>query len=83
MIEHGECDPPKDHIQDHQELHDLVTSLLKDGGYIELYGCWDGDEPQKAEHKEAIPASRLLDEEFWFRERGLYTVTKSEQRGGG
>jgi len=79
VIENGECDPPEDHIQDHQELHALVTSLTKDGGCVELYGCWDGDERDKAEHEEVIPATRLLEEDFWFRERGLYRISDSEQ----
>ncbi len=79
MIENGECDPPEDHLQDHQELHDLVTSLMSDGGCVELYGCWDGDEREKVEHEEEIQASRLLEENFWFRERGLYRIINSEQ----
>ena len=78
MIEQGGCEPPESHVQDHQELHDLVTSLINEGGSVELYGCWDGDERDTAEHREEISAPRLLDKEFWFRERGLYTITHSE-----
>ena len=80
MIEQGECDPPEDHVQDHQELYDLVISLIDDGGFVELYGCWDGDERDTAEHREAILASRLLDDGFWFRERGLYTITNTANK---
>lgn len=74
MIEHGECDPPDDHVRNHQELQDLVISLIDDDGYVEVYGCWDGDEGYKAEHEEEILASRLIEEGFWFRERGLYRI---------
>jgi len=79
MIEHGECEPPEDHVKDHQELHDLVVSLIDDDGYVELFGCWDGDEQDRAEHEEEIPASRLLDKGFWFRERGLYRIKPANQ----
>lgn len=74
MIDQGEYEPPEDHIQDHRELHDLVISLMDDDGYVEFYGCWDGDERERTEHEEEIPASRLLDDGFWFRERGLYRI---------
>lgn len=79
MIEQGECEPPDDHIQDHQELYDLVSSLLSDGQPVELYGCWDGDERDETVHRESLPASRILDTGFWFRERGFYRITQSEQ----
>lgn len=80
MIEQGECDPPDDHIQDHDELYDLVSSLLSEGHSVELYGCWDGDERCETSHQQTIPAHRLLDEKFWFRERGLYRIIQAEKR---
>jgi hypothetical protein len=81
MIEQGECAPPDDHIQDHQELYDLVSSLLADGHPVEFYGCWDGDERDETVHRQSITADRLLDPGFWFRERGFYGITQSEQAG--
>jgi hypothetical protein len=79
MIENGECEPPVDHIQDHQELYNLVISQIRDEGCIEIYGYWDGDEQEKTEHEEPISASRILYTGFWFRERGLYRIIHSEQ----
>lgn len=79
MIEQGDVEPPEDHTQNHQELHDLVISLIDHDGYVELYGCWDGDERDKTEHEEEILSSRLLDNGFWFRERGLYKVKSSNE----
>lgn len=79
MIEQGECERPDAHLEDHQALHDLVRSHLARDGYVELYGCWDGDEREKAEHEEEIPPSRIIDERFWFRERGLFRITAANQ----
>lgn len=78
IVEQGECEPPDEHLPNHQQLHDLVVSLLEaDDGeehYVELYGYWDGDEQYPTAHEEVILPSRLLDEAFWFRERGLYRI---------
>ena len=59
----------------------LVTSQIDEEGGVELYGCWNGDEKETAEQEENIPASLLLDHGFWFRERGIYRITTSEQDG--
>lgn len=74
ILESGGGEPPEDHARDHQELHDLVVSLIREGRCVELYGCWAGDEREKAEREERVPPSRLLDDEFWFRERVLYGI---------
>ena len=63
----------------HQELYDFISALLSSNQSIELYGCWDGDFADPFEHSEEIDFERLLDRTFFFRERGFYTVTKSEQ----
>jgi hypothetical protein len=79
MIEQGECEPPDDHIQDHEELHDLISSLIFRGHPVEIYGCWDGDESYQTAHKESISLDRLKDTSFWFRDRSLYQIFQSEQ----
>ena len=81
MIAEGDLEPPECHLQDHQELYDLVTSQLDDDGSVELYGCWDGDEKEMAVQEENIPASSILDHRFWFRERGIYRITTVEPNG--
>ena len=81
MIAEGDLEPPENHIQDHQELYDLVTSQIDDEGGVELYGCWNGDEKETAEQEENIPASLLHDHSFWFRERGIYRISTREQDG--
>ena len=80
-IANGDCEPPENHIQDHQELYDLVTSQIDEDGGVELYGYWDGDEKEATEQEENIPASLLLDHSFWFRHRGIYRITTDEQDG--
>ena len=76
MIGEGECEPPDDHLRDHHELYDLVFSLLSNGHPVELYGCWDGDEEHRTEHRETIVPERLMDTGFWFRSRGLYSLSR-------
>jgi hypothetical protein len=79
MIQQGECEPPDDHLRDHKELHDLVSSLLSEGHPVELYGCWDGEERDPTMHTETLGSDHLLDIGFWFRHRGLYRITESKR----
>lgn len=78
----GDCEPPDDHLSNHRELFDLVTSLLDRGArFVELYGCWSGDEQELTERREEISASRLRDDKFWFRERVLYQISSRDPSG--
>jgi hypothetical protein len=70
-----------DEDQIHRELFEFVASLISTNGTVELYGCWDGDFEDPIEHREVISVDRLIDRSFFFRERGFYTVTNSEQAG--
>jgi hypothetical protein len=80
LIESGDGIPPDDHVKNHRELFDLVMGLLDRGvRIVELYGCWSGDEQEQTEHHEEIPATRLLDDKFWFRERVLYRISGFDQ----
>jgi hypothetical protein len=81
QIANDDCEPPENHIQDHQELYDLVTSQIDEDGGVELYGYWDGDEKEATEQEENISASLLFDHSFWFRHRGIYRITTDEQDG--
>jgi hypothetical protein len=42
--------------------------------FIELYGCWTGEEAEPAKLRINVPLSRLRDVTFCFRERGYYKV---------
>lgn len=73
------CDPDYDgsvEEKNHRELFDFLTPLVAEGGSIEIYGCWDGDFEESIKHKETISLNRLLDRKFFFRERGLYIISK-------
>lgn len=84
LTEAGDLEPPDDHVSNHRELFDLVTSLLDRGSrFVELYGCWSGDEQERTERREEIPASSLQDDKFWFRERVLYRIERYSQSGNG
>jgi hypothetical protein len=61
-------------LQNHRQLFDFINDNLSDQDIIEIYGCWDGDFSERQEYKEEILLKDLLDTEFHFRERGLYTV---------
>ena len=64
--------------QIHHELFEFISPILDTLGTVELYGCWNGDFSEPVEHREEIVLDRLLDRKFFFRERGFYTITKSE-----
>jgi len=58
----------------HQKLRDYVEPLLEHNATVELYGCWSGEEDSLPESRQDIRLSHLVSQEFYFRERGLYTV---------
>lgn len=81
LFESGDGIPPDDHVKNHRELFDLVMGLFDRGvRIVELYGCWSADEQEQTEHRAEIPATRLLDDKFWFRERVLYRICGFDQR---
>jgi hypothetical protein len=59
--------------KNHADLFEFISSNVKQG-FVEIFGCWDGDigEPTKIEQEINLPD--LLDENFHFFERGLYRV---------
>ena len=60
---------------DHEALHRFVVQQLRDNDRIELYGCWDGDFQYPPARNEVISVDDLLKNDFFLRERCLYTVT--------
>ena len=59
----------------HEQLHKLVTSLLGQAASVQVYGCFDGEFTEPVESRASINVNRLLDVDFYFRERGFYEVT--------
>lgn len=61
-----------------QKNHDKLVKYIKaykaDNPLIEIYGCWDGDFKEVSESVEEISIFDLLDKDFYFKERGFYTI---------
>ena len=59
-----------------QQLFELMQKVLKNEEYIELVGCWDGDQESEIEFRREIKLEELLEESFFFREKEFIKVTK-------
>lgn len=59
-----------------RQLFERLRKLLKDEDYIELFGCWDGDQELEIEFQREIIIDELLSNTFYFREKELIKVTK-------
>ena len=58
-------------------IREFLVALLNGAGErtIELYGVWeDGESGKSVNVREDISLKRILDPDFRFKERGLYTV---------
>jgi hypothetical protein len=70
-----------DVVDDQEELsnhnHIELVSFIRSnasGGNLEILACWDGDHNEAILYRETIEAEDLLSDNFYFKERGLYTV---------
>lgn len=59
---------------DHKSLHRFLMSQLDSTEQIEIYGCWDGDFDAEPARHETIDVAQTLRDDFFLRERCLYTV---------
>ena len=57
----------------HEALVKFILGHLPTKAVVELYGAWDGDFETALLSDEGIGIERLLDPDFYFRERGRYT----------
>ena len=57
----------------HEKLVDFIIKNNPDEKSVELFALWAGD-IYPAEYKETIKLNDILDHNFYFKERGLYTV---------
>ena len=63
---------------DHKSLHEFLLDQLQNIDDVELYGCWDGDFEYLPVRHEVICVDDLRSEEFFLRERCLYTVIPND-----
>ncbi len=63
----------------HQNLQNYLRTQFSDEDFIELYGCWDGDEDLPEEFALEIPLEQVGDPGFCFKERGYYFIRVNKQ----
>lgn len=61
----------------HRALHALLAEVPGISPDVEIYTCRDGDFMRPCEGHVLVPLDRLLEPEFHFRERYLYTVIRA------
>jgi hypothetical protein len=64
----------------HQQLRDYLLQEFKGESFVELYGCWSGEENEAASSNGEIPLDRLAEPTFSLRERGLYRIILNERK---
>jgi len=51
-----------------------LETQIKKGADIELFGCWDGDQSEPAEHQRTVSPEILRNKNFWFRNKEYLIV---------
>ncbi len=70
-------DGDRSHIEaqpNHERLVQLIRAHLGGEAEFELYGTWDADLAAPVLSRQTIGLDRLLDLDFYFRDRGHYIV---------
>lgn len=58
----------------HVNLVDFISKNISDEKTIEILACWNGDHNESVKFQESIKLTDILDKDFYFKERRLYTV---------
>ena len=58
----------------HQNLVDFIIENNKGEKTVEILSCWEGDHNKPVKFQETIKVHDLLSRDFYFKERGLYTI---------
>jgi hypothetical protein len=72
LLDHEEL---KSKRENQRQLVDYLTFCLRDESFLELYGCWSGDEEEAPEKRLRVTIDELAEESFLFLERHHLTVT--------
>lgn len=59
-----------------EQLHKYLGECLENQDFIELYGCWSGEESESADHYREVTINDLKSDHFFFLERELTKVVK-------
>ena len=68
-VEHQKYTQPN-----HRKLFDYIEREFKNEPFLELYGCWSGEEAERSTTEAEVRLDRIADPGFCFRERGFYRV---------
>jgi hypothetical protein len=58
-------------------LSEYLDAQIKRGSDIELFGCWDGDQSEPAEHQRTVSTETICRKDFWFRDKE-YLIVKEK-----
>ena len=56
------------------DMSDYLARALEDGGTIELFACWEGDQAAPPEHRRELTPGSFGEEGFVFEEKELIVV---------
>ncbi len=73
-------DDPEELVLKTKTLNDMseyLAGAVEDGGTIELFACWDGDQAAAVEYRREIVPDTIRLEGFGFREKELTVVRRS------
>jgi len=74
-------DPPNEFDNsNHINLVDFISKNNMKENKVEILSCWNGDFNEPIEHRQTIKLSDILQLDFHFKERGLYTVDLKNYR---
>lgn len=58
----------------HLDLVDLISKNSSSANSVEILSVWEGDHREAIKYRQTINLTEILDSDFYFKERGLYTV---------
>ncbi len=57
-----------------QQLYKYVDDIIKKGGKVELYACWDGEFDHAPLLRQTISIKELARNDFYLKEQCFYTI---------
>lgn len=61
--------------RNHEHLVDFIIKNNKNETSVQIFACWEGDHEEPIVFRDTVDIQKLLSMDFYFKERGLYTVT--------
>lgn len=67
-------DLPDESQLNQQVLLEYIERFTQPEDAVEIFACWDGDFACSPEWKESITKETLIHKDFYFKERGFYSI---------